>query len=81
MKKQYRKIQQLKEFAKAYKSESVNVNNKNNLLSNRDGISKVTDGSCIRPDIFLDNDRTCNGCPYLDDCICSIKRIDKKKIK
>lgn len=82
MKKKYGKIKMLSEFAKNYKTPEIEYkNNKNNLLKNKDGISNVTNGACIRPDIYLDNDRYCDDCPYYDDCSCDLKRLTKKKNK
>jgi hypothetical protein len=82
MKKKYRKLEQLKEFAKSYKSSETNLNNnKKNLLKSKEGIANLTESSCIRPDIYLDNDRNCGGCPYFDHCICSIKSLEKKRKK
>jgi hypothetical protein len=49
------------------------------MLKSKEGIANLTASSCIRPDIYLDNDRNCDGCPYFDDCVCSIKRLDKKR--
>lgn len=80
MKKKYGKLQQLKEFAKSYQNEPRG-NNAKNILKNKEGIAKATEGSCIRPDIYLDNDRNCEGCPYFDSCGCAIKRLDNKKRK
>lgn len=80
MKKKYRKLEQLKEFAKTYKSSETNINSKTkNMLKSKEGIVNLTASSCIRPDIYLDNDRNCDGCPYFDDCACSLKRLDKKR--
>ena len=80
MKKKYRKLQQLKEFAKSYQSSETNLTNKKTtLLKSKEGIANLTASSCIRPDIYLDNHRNCDGCPYFDDCICSIKRLEKKR--
>lgn len=72
----------LSEFAKNYKTPEIEHKvNKNNLLKNKEGISNLTKESCIRPDIYLNNDRTCDGCPYFDNCSCDIKRLTKKKTK
>ena len=82
MKKKYRKSQllkELKEFGEKYKNPETINNTKKNLLKTKEGIINLTESSCIRPDIYLDNDRTCNGCPYFDHCVCSIKRLDKKR--
>ena len=72
----------LNEFAKNYKTPELELkSNKNNLLKTKDGISNVTNGACIRPDIYLDNDRHCDECPYFEDCGCDLKRLTKKKTK
>jgi len=34
-------------------------------------------GSCIRPDIYLDNDRHCDGCSLYSSCLASIKNYSK----
>lgn len=78
MKQKYRKLKQLSEFAKNYKTPE-NEKTKNNLLSTENGISSVTSGACIRPDIFLDNDRNCDDCPYYDNCQCAIKKLSTTK--
>lgn len=42
-------------------------------------ISKATETSCFRPDIYLDNDGHCQGCKYFDHCSCRLKCLPKKK--
>lgn len=49
------------------------------LLENKEVAEHVTKSSCWRPDIYLDNDRFCNGCIIYENCCCPIKRIDKKR--
>jgi hypothetical protein len=78
MKQKYRKLKQLSEFAKNYKAPE-SEKNKNNLLSTDNGISSVTESACIRPDIFLDNDRNCDDCPYYEACRCALKRLSTSK--
>jgi hypothetical protein len=34
-------------------------------------------GSCIRPDIYLNNDRHCDGCSLYTSCLASIKNLSK----
>lgn len=34
-------------------------------------VEEETKSACLRPDIYLDSD--CNGCPFYDKCVCSIK--------
>lgn len=77
--KKKRQLKQLKEFAKNYQVPSLKNVVRTNLLDNKDGIALVTSNACIRPDIYLDNGRNCEGCPYYDDCQCSIKRLSKRR--
>jgi hypothetical protein len=79
MKKKKRQLKQLKEFAKNYRIDFCHTPIRTNLLKNKEGIVLVTENACIRPDIFLDNDRYCDECPYLDSCVCKIKRVTKRK--
>ena len=47
-------------------------------------LSDVTKGTCMRPDIFLNNDRYCNGCDFFEVCTNvnrALKPVPKKKIK
>ena len=75
--KKKRQLKQLKEFAKNYQVPSLKSIVRTNLLDNKDGIALVTSNACIRPDIYLDNGRNCEGCPYYDGCQCGIKRLSK----
>ena len=36
-------------------------------------------GTCMRPDIFIDNDYYCDECWYYEHCMCSQKRLQIKK--
>jgi hypothetical protein len=47
---------------------------------NKEGVEMITSNSCIRPDIYLNNDKYCNGCPWSEHCICRLKRFSKKDI-
>jgi len=38
----------------------------------------VTRDACWRPDIYLDNGKSCDGCKLYTNCSCSIKRIKKR---
>jgi hypothetical protein len=77
MKKRYRKLKQLKEFAKDFlENETLKKHDRKNMLKTKDGISNITNGACIRPDIFLNNDRCCEGCSYFDNCNCDIKTLE-----
>lgn len=80
MKKKYRKLKELNEFVENYQTPQIQKNGiKNNILSYKEGISIVTKNACIRPDIFLDNDRNCDDCPYYDNCECNIKKLTSEK--
>lgn len=81
MKKKYRKLKQLSEFVENYESSQIKKNDGKNVLRNKEGILNVTKDSCIRPDIFLDNDRNCDDCPYYEHCGCNIKRLSSEKRK
>lgn len=71
----------LSEFVKNYKNEKPKERCKNNLLSTKEGIILVTSGACIRPDIYLNNDRSCDNCPYYEFCNCGIKRLSNERKK
>jgi len=38
-------------------------------------VESMTEHSCLRPDIYLNNGRHCIGCPYVEFCICSVKKL------
>ncbi len=46
----------------------------------KEQVQHITASACLRPDIFLDNGRYCNGCPWIKNCICRLKRISEKEI-
>jgi hypothetical protein len=51
------------------------------LVKNKQICEEVTTGACWRPDIFLDNDNSCNLCPIKEHCACKLKNIVTKKSK
>ena len=63
----------IKEYKKEYSTDIVS------LLENKKMAEHITSSSCWRPDIYLNNDRYCNGCVIYVNCCCPIKRIDKKR--
>jgi len=76
--KKNRNLKHLSDFAKSFTSSyKFKSDVRKNLLRSRDGIIMITNGACIRPDIFLDNDRTCDYCVYSEDCVCGIKKFSK----
>jgi hypothetical protein len=54
---------------------------RNVLLSDAPDIieSVSKNGSCIRPDIYLNNDRSCDGCSLFNNCLASIKNLKLSK--
>lgn len=76
--KKNRNLRHLQDFAKSFASSNILKNEgKINLVLSKEGVEKITDGACIRPDIFLDNDRTCDYCMYSENCVCVIKKFSK----
>jgi hypothetical protein len=45
-------------------------------LTNEKQVAELTKSSCLRPDIFLNNDRSCNLCHIYQLCKCPIKHWD-----
>ena len=42
-------------------------------------VESMTEYACLRPDIYLDNGRCCIGCPYVEFCICNVKKLKPSK--
>lgn len=38
-------------------------------------VRQLTEGVCQRPDIYLDNDRACDGCDLYEFCACNAKQL------
>jgi hypothetical protein len=77
-KKKNRNLKHLSDFAKSFTSSEKSKDNvRKNLLKSKDGIRILTSSSCIRPDVFLNNDRTCDHCMYSEDCISKVKKFSK----
>jgi hypothetical protein len=49
------------------------------LNKDKKACAEFTKNMCIRPDIYLDNDRTCDYCSINDCCSCDLKRFMVKK--
>ena len=77
--KKFLKLENLKEaagnFKYTYKPNLIN------LAKNAEECKKATIGTCFRPDIYLDNDRTCDLCSLVENCSCVLKQLSKKKQK
>lgn len=51
------------------------------LKDNPEYVAKLTASECWRPDIYLDNDRTCDTCSLHKHCACPIKTLLKDGAK
>jgi hypothetical protein len=52
-----------------------------NLNKDKEACARETRDMCIRPDVYLDNDKTCDYCNIKEHCSCPLKRFLKKKSK
>lgn len=64
-----------KEFTFAYAPVVVD------LAKNPDECAVATHDTCLRPDIYLNNNRTCNNCSIVEHCKCPCRRLDTKRNK
>jgi len=44
-------------------------------FDNPDHVRQLTEGACMRPDIYLNNDRACDGCDLYEHCACAAKQL------
>lgn len=51
------------------------------LVKNKSECQRITENMCMRPDIYLNNDRTCDNCRIKENCACPIKRFANKTKK
>jgi len=47
-------------------------------LNKPECVADMTHNVCLRPDIFLNNDRFCNYCSFFENCACNLKKWNKK---
>lgn len=73
------KIETLKTHAREF--EFVYRPNVIDLKKNAEECKKATEGTCWRPDIYLNNDRTCDNCVLSEHCACVLKRFSTKRKK
>jgi len=45
--------------------------------TDKEGVESLTSVACQRPDIYLDNGKWCDGCPWIKYCVCDLKRFHK----
>jgi hypothetical protein len=50
-----------------------------NLNKDKKVCAEITRDMCMRPDIYLNNDRTCDYCSINEYCACPLKRFEGKK--
>ena len=70
------KISNLLSVAKRFKFQYNRI--KINLSKDVEDTKKLTKAACIRPDIYLDNNNSCNACHIYENCACSLKMFKKK---
>lgn len=51
------------------------------LVNDAEACKIHTEGACHRPDIFLDNDRSCNKCRLYENCRASCRKLSDEKKK
>lgn len=71
------KIADLKEHARQFEFQYKPVII--DLTKNAKACESETVGSCWRPDIFLNNNRTCDNCSLVTHCACPSKRLAKRR--
>lgn len=75
-------IKELKNEQKEWDLPKMSMDAPKPLTSNE--LASVTSNTCLRPDIFLDNDRFCDGCEFYEICTNRnkvLKPLSKKKKK
>lgn len=55
----------------------VPVTKEKQNISLKDYVESLTTFACLRPDIFLDSDRKCDYCKYVQYCLCPVKKVSK----
>jgi len=48
------------------------------LMNDPEMIKDFTKHSCLLPTVYLDNNRKCDTCKYVEHCVCKIKSLLKK---
>lgn len=66
-------LQSAKEFEVNYNPVSIN------LSKNHEEVRKLTVGTCLRPDLYLDNDDSCVTCGLYEHCSSNIKNLGKRR--
>lgn len=79
-KKRRKKELQKKQLINYVKERKVTSTSRQVINLNKDKLwtHLVTQHACWRPDIYLDNGKSCEGCSLFENCSCSVKRLKKK---
>ena len=51
------------------------------IVKNAEECKNATTNTCWRPDIYLNNDRSCDNCVLYENCACNSKRLAVKRSK
>lgn len=49
------------------------------IAASKELTEEFTDGSCLKPRLYLDNGKTCDNCVLYTNCACTIKQLSKSK--
>jgi urocanate hydratase len=69
-------LENLLTAAKEYKFEYKPINI--DLKKDKEEVRKLTANTCLRPDLYLNNDDSCVKCYIYDNCACPAKNLGKK---
>jgi hypothetical protein len=71
------KEEHVENLKQALRSATMNVNAVPQRISFNDpeAVRQLTEHACQRPDIYLDNDRACDGCGLYEHCACKSKQL------
>jgi hypothetical protein len=68
------RVETLKEAARASTVDVNSVPVRYNF-NDPEQVRQLTENTCQRPDIYLNNDRACDGCVLYENCACSAKQL------
>lgn len=81
-------LDELKDEQGRYNIPNINLNNEgrkqytiDQIAENASLAQEFTDNVCLRPNVYLNNDSTCDKCNLYEHCGCSVKRLSKAKLK
>ena len=68
------RVEALKEAARSFPVD-VNAAPVRYNFNDPESVKQLTEGTCQRPDIYLNNDRACDGCALYEHCACASKQL------